>query len=311
MQKRLFLIIMVSCVIFTYTACNSMSPKTQYDKQIESYSSFIASQASDQNIKIKIEDDFYEGERFFEKNFMFNKSCIFNGIKYTGTYEESRYGSTSSYVSDCYYTEDQIIFNLNSDTEEIVYINFSNADFIKTEPYLPEIEDAQKVAQDIAKGIAEQYISNLDVYMRTEEEPSTSYYKKDEIDYPLTYYKTTYMRIVDEIDTSDCIDIIISSKGHIVSVNLNDVNVFKRNKIDVDKLNIDKDLLAESIKSKLETAYQDANCTLIEAHTTQQTLFFTPDGELCVKTILHTVANTDTNVQESDSIIVLTYLSTS
>ncbi len=163
--------------------------------------------------------------------------CFFDGQIYMGTYQETFYAATSSRAADQYRTEDDCRFALK-EGGALQSINFYTRDGWREEQdALPELENAEQYAIQEAERIAKQYIENLEDYQRIVTLTET---------YSHNYYNVRYVRMFGQYESSDRVEVNITTKGRLYSVKIGDLGIFGNYVVQ-----IDEEALNNSVYSKL------------------------------------------------------------
>lgn len=242
---------------------------------ISSYNSIVSDVAND-GVAVGSECDFWTGA-YFEKSDMESKSFNVNGKTYTGEYDKSIVYKLNSYTTDIYVDNNSFKFGIRSDTSEVVLVNLMNADFFSTEPFLEDVENPQETAIALSKEIAKGYVDNIDEYEQIIEDPVVRENEKDGKTYQLTYYFTTFARKIAGYYTSDYITVKMTSKGNLASIIMGDIGAFSDKQIE-----IDSDLLNESVTQKVNEVYEKTEYELLNSEIRDQKLTLTPDGDICI-----------------------------
>ena len=239
-----------------------------YESVVEGY--------ANSGIGITQEHNVWTGLYFVKPN-MPEKSCVVEGKEYIGQYQESIVDKLNSYTTDIYKDENQINFGLRSDTQELVLFNRMNRTFFDTEPFLPDIDHPAEYAQSYATELAKTYIDDIDNYEMSIRDPVVRQEEKDGQTHEITYYWTTFARKINGYYTSDYITVRTTSKGHMASMIMGDINAFANIEFD-----IDRNSLEESITNKIQNVYKDTGFVANETHFSSQKIVITPSGDICM-----------------------------
>ncbi len=266
------------------------------------YSTYIVDVANDEiSGDIDISNTQWS-EGYFERNATECYAVIFDENEYSGFYQKSLVNKCNSFITDIYKNDDGIEFGIRSDDNSLVHINFMNKSFFDTEPYLPEIDNARENAVNYAKNIASKYV-NINEYEMIEDEPITRYKEKDGKKYEITYYNVMFSRKINGINTSDYISIKITSKGHLASLIMGDINAFK------DVISpYNASLVDASITDTVKNTYSKLQYQMYDVEVESQILAITPAGKLVLYSQLGVDIVDEYNYHHSTAIAVITEL---
>lgn len=232
---------------------------------------------NDSNINIAEENKWWNGNSFISNDADANLAINFNNSIYNCIYQNSRYDNYNSFATNYYISDDGSLFGINSITKELVYINFKTLLFFEKEPYIPDIDDIDRIGEDIAL----KYVSTFtdpkdyilfDVY-KTPYQPNENEKSKMTL---LTY---TFVKEINNECSSAYISVQITSKGHLASIVVGDINAFSEentkkanafNNVDIDTL----------VLNKLKTITRNLNSPLFEI--TKKYYALTPDNEIVI-----------------------------
>ncbi len=268
MKKIMIMFLSILLIGSCFVGCNPESKAKDYDK----YTSLVAGIVND-GYSTDLEVDFWYGSDFIKEN-MEDKTCVVNGVSYSGSYKESTIDFGNSYITDIYKDEKYIEFGLKSNTGELVCLNLKNAEFYATEPYLPDVSDPQETAVKIATEIAGEYI-HVAEYTRIDKEPSILHKERDGVTYELATYYVTFAKKVNGYLSSDHIVVGVTSKGHLASIRIGDINAF-----DDVTLDFDEDVVNQSISDKIVSAYQEKNIGVQNMQIEDQMIVVSPTGDI-------------------------------
>lgn len=270
------------------------------DKQNDKYDSLVSDSANDE-YSVRAEVDLWT-ESSFKKENMADKTCSVLGKNYTGAYYKSRIEKLNSYTTDLYKDANGIEFGLRSDTGELVYINFMSNEFFDTQPYLPEVDNPEKVAVALAAKVANEYICVSDYIQIIDEDPTTRYKERDGQTYEITYYFTTFAKKVKGYFSSDYIDIKTTSKGTIASIYMGDINAFEDAEFSFDEI-----MMNQSISKKVENIYKSKAMQVKQVDLDDQKLAVTPQGDVCMYSSVD-VYGIEGGVEVQTGVRILTFL---
>ena len=279
---------LVSCIM----SCSSEKPHV--------YTSSISNVANDE-VGVRSETDVWTG-LYFQKNNMPSKSCQVSGNSYTGSYKQSIVDKLNSYTTDIYEDERDIEFGLRSDNGNLAYINFMNAAFFDTEPYLDDVDNSYDYAIELSTGIAQNYVGNIQDYTMLTEEPVRRYKERDGKTYEITYYEVTFAKKINGYFSSDYIEVKVTSKGHLASVMLGDIHAFENRAIDFDISAVNK-----SIADKIDTTYQKSEYKVTDFNIMDQKIVLTPNGDICMysEVSVDVIDNSDSEIKTGIAILTV------
>lgn len=254
----------IACVLLATTGCGM---------KISKYESVIVDAAND-GIGVKMDYDIWTGE-YFNKIGLSETSVEVFGIQYTGTYQKSIIEKLNSYTTNIYEDDNGIEFGIKDGTSKVVYLNLMNKDFFAEEPYYPDVSNSHEYAVKYARDIAQNYI-DLSKYELIEDEPITRQKEKDGELYEITYYYLTFAKKIKGMYTSDYISLILTSKGHLASILIGDINAFDK----YEQVNFNIQDIDISIEEKTKKAFSKTEYKYIRKEISDQKLAVTPDNQL-------------------------------
>ena len=283
--------------LLSFLLCLTSCGTTHYEK----YTSLIFDSANGQ-YSAGAEIDIWTGT-YFQKKHMADKTCTVLGKSYTGSYSESIIDKMNSYTTNIYLDENGIKFGLRHDNGELAYINFMNAEFFNTQPYLPEVNHPYESAVSLATEIAAEYIGDVGAYTQIIEEPVTRYKERDGITYGITYYTVTFAKKISGYFSSDYIAVKVTSKGTLASIMTGDIHAF-------DDISIDFEATAvnQSIMNKIESTYKNSGFQVKKSNIDDQRIVLTPDGDICIWSEIEVEGTDASNTETKTGIRILTVL---
>lgn len=293
-NKYLLLVISVITAVYALFGCNS--------GKHQQYESVICDTAND-STNIEFECNYWTGA-YFIKDHMPSASCEVMGIVYTGDYKQSIVDKLNSYTTNIYMDANRIEFGIRDDTGEFVFINFMNAQFFDTEPFLNDIENAQEMSLSLSRQVASNYVNDLNEYEQIIENPITRYEEKDGANYEITYFITTFDRKIDQYYTSDYISIKVTSKGNIASIMIGDLNAFSN----IKEISFDASTAEQSVKNKINTVYTKAGYSIVQTEVADRKMARTPNGEICIYSIVELTVDDHQEEYMKTAVGVLTFL---
>lgn len=287
----------VFLTLLSFVLCFTSCGTTHYEK----YTSLISDSVNDQ-YSVNAEIDFWTGT-YFEKKNMADKTCTVLGKSYTGSYSKSIIDKMNSYTTDIYLDENGIEFGLRHDTGELAYINFMNAEFFNTQPYLPEVNHPDESAVSLATEIAAEYIGDVRAYTQMIDEPVTRYKERDGITYEITYYIVTFAKKINGYFSSDYIAVKVTSKGTLASIMTGDIHAFDDIAIDFEATAVN-----QSISKKIESTYTNSKFQVKKSNIDDQRIVLTPNGDICLCSDIVVEGTDASNVETKTGISILTVL---
>ena len=126
---------------------------------------------------------------------------------------------------------------------------------------------------------------------------------KDGKKYEITYYNVMFSRKINGINTSDYISIKITSKGHLASLIMGDINAFK------DVISpYNASLVDASITDTVKNTYSKLQYQMYDVEVESQILAITPAGKLVLYSQLGVDIVDEYNYHHSTAIAVITEL---
>ena len=293
MKNRFALFFVLLILGMSFASCNS--------NEHDLYESLISDSANDE-LGINSEVEFWTGT-YFEKTDMADQTCCVNNQNYTGQYVQSIVDKMNSYTTDIYKDPNHIEFGLRSDNGELAYINFMNAQFFDSEPYLPELSNQYEAAITQTRNVASEFVDDIADYTQIVESPVTRYKEREGVTYEITYYTVTYARKIGNYYSSDYISVKVTSKGNVASIMMGDINAFDQVVLDFDESSVNK-----SISSKIDSTFQKIKFHVNHSDIQDQKIVLTPDGTVCLYSdIIVTVAD-DSGFDKETGINIITVI---
>ena len=292
-MKKYVAIFLALLLAFCFVGCNS--------KNYEKYTSFVSDETND-GYNAPVEVNYWTGE-YFKKKHMKSKSCVVLGNSYHGSYNSSIVNTWNSYTTDIYVDENYIEFGLRNDNGKLAYINFMNADFLDTQPYLSDVSDPYETAISLAEEIAGEYVDNIADYTQIVEEPVTRYIERDGVTYEITYFTVTFVKKINGYLSSDYIAVKVTSKGTLALISMGDIGAFSNAVID-----FEKEPMEQSISNKVESGYKDSKLSVKKFNIEEQKIVLTPDGYICMCSRIAIEGVNDSNIEAKTETVILTIL---
>ena len=294
--RFVFACALLAALIFGMSGCK---------KEVSSMYKTMVISGSNDEVGTKQEWDGWNGE-YFEKAKLKGetRTVTFGNKQYVGTYVNSCIDVRDPYVTDFYLTEKGgVDFGLREDTGELVYINFMTKSFFATEPYLDDVEDPKGTAMAVAKKIAAEYVRDIEEYEAMELYSQESTHEKDGKTYAISYHTISFVKKVGGYLTSDRINVRVSSKGNLASVNINDLNALDNWTVD-----FDKERVQESISNKIYDMYNTEYQEVVSFDIEKQEIAVTPDGDLCLLSMLEVNLKNTGMGEYSTGVVVITII---
>lgn len=272
MKKMMTIVLSVLLVVLCLASCNSDNESKGYDK----YTSLIADVTTD-GYGADIDIGFWQGV-YFEKDNMKDKTCVFNGVTYSGTYRDSQDEHGNSYITDFYYVENQGEiqgeFSIRSDTGELNFINLGSAEYYDTVIYMPDISNPEENATQLATEIISKYINIAD-YKRIDRDPIIYQQEIDGKTYGVTSYCTMYAKEINGCLSSDYIYVWVDSKGNFKAFKMGDIGAF-----DGVELDFDVAMITQSVTEKIQAVYAERNMSVSDLQMEDQKIMLSPHGDI-------------------------------
>lgn len=163
------------------------------------------------------------------------KTVVFNGVEYTGLYDESSVNIPNIYISHTYKGKG-VMFDINSKTGELTSIMFTSG-------FSDYSSKSEKECREIVDNIAAKYI-NLDEY---KVEISISPFPESNY-----FYSANYFKEIDGYKTADKMTVTIDRNGNLRSLNFSMLGSFK-DEIDFP---INSLKITETLDNKISSIYQ-------------------------------------------------------
>ncbi len=267
-MKNTFLIFLVLIILLSMCmlSCNP-SEGPRFSLKTNTYiadSTNIDSPAAIQN------DSPWSTSHFQNPNAPKEKTTMLYDQEYSGTYTYSAHELYTSFATDYYRTDDGLIFGIHSVKGTLVMANVMNKDFFKTEPYLPDLENAEEYAIAYATEIAASYIDLTNYTCEV-------IFYDDQLSQnepPLDWYYVSFTKYVNGWRTMDCITIRITAKGHFASFLAQDIEVFDN----FSHPDCNKDTINSEIEMLLTQMSERSGVTFTSYKLDNQFLALTPNN---------------------------------
>lgn len=263
MKKIIYtLVLMLS---FLLTACNT-------ELSSRNYNSFVCDYAND-GIITSAEKDWWIGGGQTRQNAELQKNVTYENEVYRGIYKDSYIGVGTHLMIDRYTdTEKGVILYYKSSTEQFSGIHFYS---LLNDKYLSKEEPLDETgALEAAKKVVSQYIDVEEYHIDKEESiyPQNAQTGDDMV----KLFHFSFIRKINEFDTSDQAEITVTSKGDLFSLNLCDVGLFSEKEIP----EINGTELTASIEKKLNDIY--SKYSTYSYNIVNQTLTISTDDRMVV-----------------------------
>ncbi|MCR5374102.1 MAG: hypothetical protein K6E39_01850 [Lachnospiraceae bacterium] len=250
---------------------------------------------------IKVAEDYkwWNGKSFTSETAESNLYIKFDNKSYNVDYIYSRYDNYNSFATDYYGNTRGVTFGINSNTGELVYINLKTLSFLRSEPKLEDVDNIKETGKELAEKYATIYIDLSDyILYSTSQKP---YQSSSDSKGKMTFLTYTFVKIINDECSSAYISVQITSKGHLASIVVGDINAFSEentkkanafNNVDIDNL----------VLNKLKTITRNLNSPLFEI--TKKYYALTPDNEIviCITAKCQYQTNDSNNQTQTESI---------
>lgn len=295
MQKTV-IVVFVTCLLLL-SACSGASSETSADKPSHNtYDSFIVDMAND-GIITDVEKDWWLGYSTIQDVDEHTKIVEVNGKEHTVTYLISMSQKYSDVPLDRFY-DDELYIEYSSLDGTFRCVNYHS--LIDDDYYMSnDIEDPYENAYKMAMQIASQYISISDYTLIENQREFTSK------DLPrFTEYSFQFLKFVGEYETTDYLNIYITSKGDVRILDIRDIGRYDT----IQSSLIDNSAVDASVVAKLDELYGKDGTYTYEI--CRQTLTYTPEGELAVASVIDLEIKRNTGSDISTAIILATIVDT-
>lgn len=263
-MKRTLIVILILCFVIFIPSCNS---KEDHKEIVVLENGFVLDGGSDVLHKTEYPQWSEENTRPHKDNAVASKkkTVTFNGIEYSGTYENSYTEVFCDYHTDFYKCENGSSFAVNRNTGEVCAFEKS-ADESGEVKVLTEEE-----LKACADSFASKYINTSDYELSTEKSENKSVY--------------IYTKILGGIVTAELMCICVNNQsGEIVKFNSRMLNRFSKEYIgrksdELNELLQSAPVLADQ---KLKEVFAESRFPIIEFDKSKRTLCIMHDGQLSI-----------------------------
>lgn len=299
MKKICALLILIILVLWM-TSC-----KSTYSTPAEKlYESTICG-SSNHIVWIPSENEVW-GDLGYEKENMPDKTVTVLGKKYEGKYISSGIEKFTSFVVDRYRDSDGVDFYVRSDTDEIVFISFTNNKFFATEPYLEDVYEPEKNAVEIGTEVAKSFVEDFNEYVQKDVKIRMMQREKDGETYKFAYYTLLFTRKICGYDSIDFVEVTVTSKGHVAAISVGETNAFDKTIVECDEETLNKSI-SEKINAEYEKQYPGINIKDIQYE--DQFVTKTPEGEIVMYSDVRiTLELKDSEGEEQTALEIITVL---
>lgn len=190
------------------------------------------------------------------KNPQQNLAVKIGDLQLEGEYVGYRLGWNLSYYAD-EYKGDGYSFQINRETGQVVYLHFARVtEEMRT---LPVIANPREETERIARKWAGYYVENLSAYtIEFQDKEEYVYTPKDELKEPFRcdIYHYLFKRYINDIPTNDYIEIGITSKGTLDTIQCGEVDAFKN-------VTFDMSAVEESMDKYVRDAWSKFGFTVV------------------------------------------------
>lgn len=193
-------------------------------------------------------------------------TVIFDGVSYTGSYTWSLCASGCAITKDYYLPNDSnanfLEFSVNRETGELADINFVTKDYFAKNAETEPLEDPRNTLPDMARQWASHFIDPDQYEMRL-------YRTIPQPDPKMTTYIYEFVQVVNGLDTTDKLQIMISDRGLLGYIATGQLGWVEEN---------EKQLEAFALADPLALIQRDS--TLSNVKVKGQRYGITPDGKV-------------------------------
>ncbi|MBR0434552.1 MAG: hypothetical protein IJK13_00925 [Lachnospiraceae bacterium] len=257
------------------------------------------------SVKVAEEYKWWNGNSFSSPSAESTLYIKFDGKSYNVDYLYSRYNNYNSFATDYYGNTRGVTFGLNSNTGELVYINLKSSSFLRSEPKLEDVDNIKETGKELAEKYAAMYIDLGDyILYSTSQKP---YQSSSDSKEKMTFLTYTFVKQINDECSSAYVSVQITSKGHLASIVIGDLNAFSdENKKQIESF---KDINIDNmVFSKLEEMTKGLDAPSYEV--TDRYYALTPDGDIvicvtatCSYTYINSENEKDINTEVFDFII--------
>ena len=233
-MKKTYTILLLSLLLTLFCCgCNnrstndSDSTSDQRTSEVDCY--FLSASNADllrggENLVVATESRWWNGTSYKSESAKKEIAIEFCGRTFKGSYRCTRYDNYNSFATDYYDGEDGLEFGINADNGNIVYVNLKTLSFFEQEPLLDDIKGIEDGSVQIAKECASQL---TDISEYTLVDSYATPYQPEDIQTPtMMFYTYTFVKTINDENSSAYISVQTTSKGNIASVVVGDIDAF-------------------------------------------------------------------------------------
>lgn len=299
-MKKIYALLILMILVLWMTSC-----KSTYSTPVgKLYESTICG-SSNHIVWIPSENEVW-GDLGYEKENMPDKTVTVLGKKYEGKYISSGIEKFTSFVVDRYRDSDGVDFYVRSDTDEIVFISFTNNNFFATEPYLEDVYEPEKNAVEIGTEVAKSFVEDFNEYVQKDVKIRMMQREEGCEIYKFTYYTLLFTRKICGYDSIDFVEVTVTSKGHVAAISVGETNAFDKTIVECDEETLNKSI-SEKINAEYEKQYPGINIKDIQYE--DQFVTKTPEGEIVMYSDVRiTLELKDSEGEEQTALEIITVL---
>lgn len=191
---------------------------------------------------------------YFSDDAPAEKTVSFDGITYTGNYIWSVCVTGCGIIKDYYQSSDPnanfLEFSVNRETGELTGINFVTKHYYKNNSEMEELERVDSVLPKLACTWASYFI-DIDQYeMRL-------YRTTPQTDPEMTTYVYEFVRVVNGLDTTDMLQIMISDRGLLGYIDSRHLGWVEDNKNSLEKIaTVNPDMMVQNASNITDVAIE-------------------------------------------------------
>ena len=291
-MKKLYLIIIVVIMIISSSCTTDQIPA----KLSHEYASFIIDMANDGIVK-NAEKEWWLGVSYTDTSVDNNKQIEIENLERILQYDSSYYPKYSNTPVNRYRDDElQVLYDsVDNRIRGIHYTRLISDNYFKKE----DVPNSFEYTRNAAQKIASQYI-DLDSYQL--EYSTNTITDPNNNNQNVTLYTFNYVKYVGNFITTDRIYIQFTSKGDFRTLNIGTIGLFDK----VDLSNIVQPSINESINQKLGSIY--SNLGEYSYSIVEQTLAYTPDGQLCIVSRIELDIYLDNGLSYSTGVVLATVI---
>ena len=213
-MKYLCLIVAIMVVLCCFAGCAPSDAPIDVPYMDLPYETVLVGSVNDNSPVPLMGEPIWSGSSFQNDTAAREMTVTLFGESYTGSYDSSRNELWTSFVADYYECENGFSFAVESGTTRLVYL-FAHAAYAPESALLPDVENAQEYALELAKERAAQLIEieKYDIVLKTEPATVTI----GDVQYEYCYYHVMLAKKVNGFSSMEYVSFKISSKGMVAT----------------------------------------------------------------------------------------------